>query len=56
MPLPSNRSVAVAALVVSVSAAVGSTRIPAPWDIALAIATAWLAALALASFFASRAV
>jgi hypothetical protein len=56
MALPSNRIVAVAALVVSLVAAVGSTRITAPWDIALVVATALLGAFALASFLASRAV
>jgi hypothetical protein len=56
MPLPANRSVAVVAPVVSVSAAVGSTRIPAPWDFAVVIATALLGGLVLVSFLASRPV
>lgn len=55
MSLPSNRSIAVTALTLSVSAAVGSASVPPLWGIALLIAAAVLGGVALAAFLASLA-
>jgi hypothetical protein len=54
MLLPSNRSTSRVALVASLLAALASTRIAEPWDIALVVSAAVLAASALVSGLAAR--
>ena len=51
---PSNRIVPLVALIGSAAAAVASILTPAPWDMALVVAAAMLAAFALVSGLASR--
>lgn len=54
MRLPSNRAVAVTALVLGASAALASLRITPPIDVFAVVGAAVLAGIALTSFLASR--